>query len=310
MVRLLGVVVGSIASFGMTVPQSRATEPAAELKMGLPQTMFKEVSPALVKLAAKLFADTIQEKSDVKVSVEVVADYKTLAEMLQSGKIDLGVFHGFEYAWVKDIPGLVPLVATIPNCGKVQACLVVNIKSQAKEPKDLKGACVLIPDGSKGHCFMYLDHLRSTIPAGDCSPAKSAGLTPERACGEVATGRAEVVLIDAGALIALENNFPGCYKQLKVLAQSAELPSAVVVYRKAALDAPTAKRIRGGLIDCVKTPIGRSLLLFWQLKGFEDVSPAYLERVDRSLKAYPPPMITSPANPKSNNCDHRDSSRR
>lgn len=310
MVRLLGVVVGSIASFGMTVPQSWATEPAAELKMGLPQTMFKDVSPTLVKVATKLFVDVIQEKADVKVSVEVVADYTILAEMLQSGKLDLGVFHGFEYAWVKDMPGLIPLVATIPNCGKVQACLVVHTESRIREIKDLKGACVLVPKASKAHCLMYLDRLREKLPHGDCSPSKVAGLTPEEAFGKVATGTAEAVIVDISALKALENNVPGCYKQLKVLAQSAELPCAVVVYRKAAFDASTAKRIRGGLIDCVKTPIGKTLMLFWELKGFEDVSPAYLERVDRSLKAYPPPMITSPASPKSKNCDHPDSSRR
>lgn len=89
----------------------------------------------------------------------------------------------------------------------------------------------------------------------------------------------------------------GCYKKLRVLAQSELLPSAVVVYRKGALDEATVTRIRNGLIDCVNTPIGKMFSLFWQLKGFEDVSTAYHATVAKSLAAYPEPKNLPAAPP-------------
>ena len=35
-------------------------------------------------------------------------DYAVLADEMKNGKLDLAVFHGFEYAWVKHIPNLLP----------------------------------------------------------------------------------------------------------------------------------------------------------------------------------------------------------
>ena len=144
---------------------------------------------------------------------------------------------------------------------------------------------------------MFLDHLREKCPAGCCCPAKGNELTPAEAMGQVATGQAEAALVDLAALLSLQKELPGCFNQLRVLVESAELPSAVVVYRKEALDAATAARVRKGLIDCVKTPIGKTFALFWQLKGFDEVKPEYNKLVDEMLKVYPAPQRTPQAVP-------------
>ncbi len=283
-------VIAFVAAVLFAGQEAQAQDRLPELKIGLAKPMFKDVPAAMVNAAARPFQTMIQDKAGVKGTVEVVSDYKSLAEGLRTGTIDIGVFHGFEYAWVKDIPNLVPLVTTVPNCGKVQACLVVHKNSKAKSPTDLKGACVILPKGSKAHCYMYLDHLRDKVPAGDCCPAIAAGMTPEEALAEVATESADAALVDVSALIALKNNLPGCYKQLRVLAESNLLPTAVVVYRKESITAATAARIRTGLIDCVNTHIGKMFALFWQLKGFADVDVAYTTLLESSLKTYPAPV--------------------
>lgn len=303
MVRICGVFAGIIALLGSTNQFAEAGEPLSELKIGLPRPMFKDVPQAMVNAAARPFQTMIQDKAGIKGSVEVVDDYKALADKIATGKIDIGVFHGFEYAWIKDTPGLIPLVATVPNCGKVQACLVVRIDSKIIDPKDLKGSCVLVPAMSKAHCHMYLDRLREKLPAGDCCPVKRGNLTPQDALGEVANSEGDdpvAAIVDVASLVALERALPGCYKRLRIVAQSELLPSAVVVYRKEALDAATVTKIRNGLIDCVNTPIGKMFALFWQLKGFEDVSPAYHAHVAKSLAAYPEPknLPSAPPAPK------------
>lgn len=288
MARACGLVAWTLI-LGATAPPVAAGEPSSELKIGLAQPMFRDVPPAMVNAAARPFQTMIQDKAGVKGSVEVVADYTILAEKMRDGKLDIGVFHGYEYAWIKDTPGLAPMCVTLPNCGKIQVCLVVSADSKAKDPKDLKGACVLVPRGTKGYCHMFLDRLREKCPVGHCCPAKASGLTPDEALGEVAAGNAEAALVDIAALMSMQKEYPGCYKQLRVLAQSDELPSAVVVYRKDALDAAAAARVRKGLLDCVKTPIGKTFAIFWQLKGFDDVTPAYNALVENVLKVYPAP---------------------
>ncbi len=267
-----------------------AADPSRHLRIGLPAPMFKDVPQALVNAAARPFQKMIQDKSGLSGQIEVLADYKELADSIKTGKIDIGVFHGFEYAWVKDTPGLVPLVVTQPNCGKVQACLVVTRTSKAKEAKDLKGACVAVPLGSKAHCQMFLARLREKLPEGVCSPRKPSGLTPEEALNAVLAETCEAALVDISALLAYQKQYPGLGKQLRILEQSAELPSAVVVYRKGALDDVTVNRVRKGLLDCVNTPLGKTFAMFWQLKGFDDVTPAYNALLKRCLEAYPAPV--------------------
>ena len=278
--RACGVLLGVMA-LTATIHTSQAAEPAlaTELKIGLPQPMFKDVPKAMVNAAAQPLQKMIQEQSGLKGAVKILPDYKTLADEIAAGNIDIGVFHGFEYAWVKDQPNLIPLVATMPSCGKVQACLVVHVDSKVKEAKELKGACVLVPAMTKAHCHMYLERLRDKIPAGDCCPAKTGPLSSQDTLVEVANERADAALVDISALINLQRESPAAYKQLRVLSQSELLPAAVVVYRKGALDAKTVNKIRNGLIDCVNSPMGKLFAMFWQLKGFEDVTPAYHAQV-------------------------------
>lgn len=291
--RATGLSVGMFALV-MIVHTAEAAEPTApvtELKIGLPQPMFKDVPKAMVNAAAQPLQRMIQEKSGLVGAVKILPDYRTLADEIAAGKIDIGVFHGFEYAWVKDKPDLIPLVATVPACGKVQACLVVHVDSKVKEAKELKGACVLVPTMTKAHCHMYLERLRDKIPAGDCCPAKSGPLSPQETLVEVACERADACLVDISALLNLQREAPAAYKNLRVLSQSELLPSAVVVYRKGGIDPKIVKKIQDGLIDCVNTPMGKLFAMFWQLKGFEVVTPAYHAQVANSLKVYPEPAL-------------------
>lgn len=267
-----------------------AGDPATrELKIGLLAPMFKDVPPAMVAAAAKPFQKMIQDKSGLRGEVQVLADYRELADAVRTGKVDIGVLHGFEYAWVKDTPGLIPLVVTRPACGKVQACLVVGPHSPARSAADLKGACVAIPAGCKAHCLMFLERLREKLPEGVCCPAPPTDQPAEDVLHAVLARTCEAALVDVSALLAYQRQYPGPGQQLRVIERSVELPSAVVVYRQGALDEATVGRVRKGLLECVNTPVGKTFAMFWQLKGFEDVTPAYNALVRQCLEAYPAP---------------------
>jgi ABC-type phosphate/phosphonate transport system substrate-binding protein len=287
---VLILAVGAIPRVEALDPPNPLLKKIPDVKIGLPKPMFKDIPDAMVQIGATPLTQMIQKLASVNGLVELFPDYRALAASLKDGKIDVAIFHGFEYAWVKDTPGMVPLVVTVPNCGKVQAILVVNVKSKVTEPKELKGACILVPKCSKAHCDMFLDRIRCELPAGDCCPAKRADLTPDEALCAVARDESEAALVDVASLIALEKYKQAAFKRLRILSQSVPLPPAVVVYRRGALDPEAIIRIRDGLIEAPKTPIGQTFSLLWQLKGFEDVSPTYNKLVEESLKAYPIPV--------------------
>jgi ABC-type phosphate/phosphonate transport system substrate-binding protein len=297
-VRVCGLAAGVLAVIGMGVaPRAGAQNPTtnppakpADVRIGFPQPMFKDIPESMIQVAAKPFQEMLQKIAGINGTMDVCPDYKVLADKLGKGKIDIAVFHGFEYAWVKDeVPGLEPIVVTVPNCGKVQACLVVHVNSKATEPKDLKGVCVAMHKGCKAHCQMYLDRLQEQLPAGCCCPLKPAGQTPAEVLDAVVGGACEAALVDIAALKAYQSNTPGLGRQLKILAQSEELPSAIVVYRKGSLTDKQVKAIRDGLLNCTKTAQGQIFAMFWGLKGFGDVTDGYRKLLDKTLEAYPAP---------------------
>lgn len=271
------------------VPGSRteAAEPPP-LKIGLPESMFAGLPAAVVAPASKPFQTMFEKQTGLKGEVAVGKDYQDLCDQLRSGKLDVAVFHGFEYAWVKQHPELVPLLTTLPNT-KLQACLVVNAESKLKSPEELKGACVAIPSATKAHCHLYFDRLKCKLPEGCCGTAKLDGKSVEDALDAVASGTCPAALVDAGALLGFQRNKPGVGAQLKVLDESPAFPSAVIVYRKDAFDAKTAQKVRDGLIKGTSTPQGQLLTSLWKLKGFAEVTPSYEAEVEKSLKAYPAP---------------------
>jgi ABC-type phosphate/phosphonate transport system substrate-binding protein len=271
--------------------------PLPEVKIGLPNVLFRDIHPALVDIAATPFKEMIQKIAGMNGSLVKAKDYKILAEQLKEKQVDVALFHGFEYAWVEN-PDLIPLAVTLPKCGKVQACLVVNVGSKAKEPKELKGACVAVPKGSKAHCQMFLERLRESLPnPGDCCPIEVKGTPPtaDEVLDDVASGcgTCEAALVDISSLLAYRAAKPGAGACLRILTESELLPAAVIVCRRDSLTAKQMKAITDGLLDCPKTVEGQLFLTFWSWKGFGRVTEDYRDSLEKSRKAYP-----VPANPK------------
>jgi ABC-type phosphate/phosphonate transport system substrate-binding protein len=269
-------------------PRAEAGDPAPRLKIGLSENLFSGVPPAVVQPAAAPFRDMFERQTGLKGEVEVTKDYAEITDKLRGGKLEVGVYHGFEYAWVKQHPQLVPLVVTTPSYA-LKACLVVHTESKAQEPGNLKGECVAIPATTKAYCRLYLERLKADLPEGCCGPSKHGGKSVEEALDALVAGSCEAVLVDGAGLKAYQNNKPGVGKQLKVLAESEPFPPALVVYRKGAFNETTADKLREGLVKGMNTPQGRLLSGLWRLKGFEKDSPQYQTELDRCLKAYPPP---------------------
>lgn len=265
----------------------RAAEPAS-VKIGLPENMFHGVPAAVVGPASRPFQTMFEKQTGLKGTIAVEKDYASIADKLRSGTLDIAVFHGYEYAWVRQHHELVPLLTTVPS-KKLQACLVVNANSKAKGACDLKGDCIAVPGTTKAYCRIYLERLKSNLPEGSCGTAKPDTKSIEEVLDAIAGGSCEAALVDTASLAAYQNNKPGVGAQLKVLAQSDPFPPAVIVYRKDAFTAQTATKVRNSLIRGVEKPEGRLLTGLWKLKGFAEPTTEYQKELDECLKAFPAP---------------------
>jgi ABC-type phosphate/phosphonate transport system substrate-binding protein len=289
--RAYGLIVCCLFPVAVAVVPAPRTAPAAEpvtMKIGLPESMFSGLPQSVVQRASKPFQTMLEKQAGLKGEIAVGRDCADLTDQLRTEKLDIAVLHGFEYAWVKHHPELVPLVLAVPM-HKIQACLVVNANSKVKTAADLKGDSVAVPGNTKAHCHLFFDRLKATLPEGSCGVAKLKGKSIEEALDAVSDEACPAVLVDAGTLVAYQKLKPGAGDQLKVLAQSDPFPPAVIVSRKGALDAAAAKRVRDGLVKCVDTVEGQLLTSLWRLKGFEEATPQYQADLDKCLKAYPAP---------------------
>ncbi len=295
--RVYGFLLCFILPVAVTVvpvaPQATAVAPVTPaapvtMKIGLPENMFSGLPQAVVQRASQPFQTMLEKQSGLKGEIVVARDHADLTERLRTGKLDVAVFHGFEYAWVKQHPELVPLVIAAPN-SKIQACLVVNVNSKLKGAHELKGDSVAVPGGTKAHCHLYFDRLKANLPEGRCGVVTLKGKSIEDALDAVSDDACPAVLVDAATLVAYQKLKPGAGAALKVLDQSEQFPPAVVVYRKGAFNAATTKNVRDGLVKCVETVEGQLLTSLWRLKGFEDATPQYQTELDKCLKAFPAP---------------------
>jgi ABC-type phosphate/phosphonate transport system substrate-binding protein len=281
------VAIVPIAVAAVPAPQVRAAEPGP-LKIGMPESMFSGLPPSVVQVGAQPFKDMFEKQTGLKGEIAVVKDYADSTAQLCAGKLDVAVFHGFEYAWVKQHTELIPLLIAVPG-SKIQACIVVNAECTAAGPAALKGECLAIPTATKAHCHLYLERLKEKLPAGTCGPAKLEGKTIEDALDAVASGKCEAALVDVSTLEGYKRNKPGVGTHLKILDQSDLFPAGVIVFRNNVFNAKAEKNLRDGLIKSIETPQGKLLKGLWKLEGFAEVNQAYQTDLDKCLKAYPAP---------------------
>lgn len=298
MVRLSGVVVVAVVLASGASLKAGDEAPPKIIKLGVLAGMFRDVSPALVHAAATPFQDLFRKQTGVESEVEMFAHCDSLASQLKEKKLHFGVFHGFEWAWLKGrYPELQPLAVTVTP-KKIQACLVIHSNSKVEKPAELQGACVAVPLGAKAHTYLYLDRLQQTLPPGCCQLAPHDERGSDEILDAVSEGKTPAALMDLATLAAYQDSKPGKGRRLKVLCQSDPFPATVVVFRTGGVDQNTVEKIRSGLVKAKDNPHGRAFLFLWQLKGFEESNAGYEAQLQTVLKAYPPPPPGLPNAPR------------
>jgi len=290
-----GVAIGcSTASAQEAIPVSRVKTDNS-LRIGLNRHMFRDLPSGMVNSLAKPFQKLLESQTSLTGEVAVCSDAQVLAQQLYDGNVEIGVFHGFEYAWLKGkYPELEALLVAVPAQKKLQAFLVVRKDSTVTDWPNLSGCKVALPFGTREHSRLFLDRGCRRNERVVQVPEIVAPDSVEDSLHEVVDGNVAATIVDGGGMTSFSIRFPGRFNKLKIVMQSDVFPLNVVVYRKSSLDANTINRVRQGLTTAHTTPQGKTMMTMWKLSGFENIPANYEEQLAAIVKAYPPPPEMMP----------------
>jgi ABC-type phosphate/phosphonate transport system substrate-binding protein len=213
-----------------------------------------------------------------------------LADKLTKGKLHLGVFQGYEFAWAQEKhPGLKPLAIAVNVQRYPVACVIVKSDSPAKSFAQLQGQSLGEPRQDNRHVDLFLEHKCKTVgktpSAFFPNTAKYENL--EEMLDNVFDGVKQVAVADEGALEAYQRRKPGRFAKLRVLERSQPFPPPVVVVHNNVLDKTTLKRFQEGLLNASKTPRGQTTLNLFRVNHFEEVPGDFDKVLAATRKTYP-----------------------
>jgi ABC-type phosphate/phosphonate transport system substrate-binding protein len=272
-----------------------ADPPAEPIQVGMAKTFFVDIPKILVDIAVAPFPELMKTTTGLEGQLNTKFDAFELAQKLNDGNLQLGVFHGHEFAWVqKKYPQLKPLLVAVNKYNEVRVFTVVHKDSPAQKIADLRGKKLDLPFATKQHCRVYMEkHCQDN----DCNkPAAFFSTIAQSASAidsmdEVCRGKAEATIVDTIGLEFYKDVKGPCFeKNLRILQQSEPFPSAVIVCKQGVLPEATINQFRDGLISAHKTAEGKDMMSMWKIKAFEPIPDSYAESLSQVLKAYPLPQ--------------------
>jgi ABC-type phosphate/phosphonate transport system substrate-binding protein len=286
----LVVLMAGLSGWGsLVLAQDEKALPPGTVRIGLVRTLFRDVPEPMVRLMMQPFNALMKAQTGMNGELIPCCDPYDLGKRLHEGKMELGVFHGFEFGWAQQkYPDLRPLCIAINRHRNLTANIVVRNDSPTGTFADLKGKVIALPRYLPGQCRLYLQRLCREAGA---EPRLFAKITTpanvEEALDDVLRGKLQAAVVDGVSLECYEQVKSACFSRLKVLKQSEIFPAAVVAYREGALDASTLKRFREGMVSASQTERGRDLMSMWKLTGFEDVPANYSTTLANIMRIYP-----------------------
>jgi ABC-type phosphate/phosphonate transport system substrate-binding protein len=270
----------------------RAAARDGRVAVGIVNTLFRDIPKKTVDATAEPFRKLMEKEAGRKGDFQMIPDAYQLARQLSKGGLDLGVFQGYEFAWVRQQhPELRPLAIAVNQQRNPRAFLVVRNDSGLSGFTSLKGKSLAIPARPKGYALLFLDkllHQEGQTRQGFFSKVTTPANT-EDALDDVVDREVKAALVDGVGLERYKARKPGRAAALKVLVKSEAFPAPVVAYRDGALDKASRQAFLNALLRAPDTADGRQVLTLWKLTGFERVPRDYDEELKDIVKAYPPP---------------------
>ena len=283
-------------AFGLTImssgeaPGKQAKAPT--VRIGVVSSMFRGIPAMKAQAAIPEFQSLMREQTGLEGEVIAVADADDLCKKLNDNLVQFGDFHGFEFAWAQQrCANLQPVVIAINRHRYLKAFVAVREDNKAADLADLRGKTISIPKDSHEHCLLFLDRELKSHGAeqkeffGKIVPHDSI----EDALDDILRDKVQAALVDGLRLKTYDQVKPGCFARLKIVAQSANFPPDVAVFRKGAVDDAIVAKVKTGMLAANSTVRGKEQMAFWKLTAFENLPADFEATVGNILKIYPPP---------------------
>lgn len=284
------MVAASLAGLLPTGARGDEVAPGHSVKIGLPSSLFRDTPAPMVQMVMKPFRSLMESQTGLSGTLIPGILPEEMGQHLREDKVQLAVYHGFEYAWARQkFPDLKPLMIAVNQQRHLRAYVLVNKESAATALADLKGKNLAMARRTREHCHLFLER-RCLIRGGAAADFFGRILTPnsaDDAIDAVVSSQVGAALVDGVALAMYREAKPGRAERLRVLEQSESFPAAVVVYRSTALDEATLRRFREGMIGAKDNPRGQQLMSLVQITSFEPIPEDYDRMLTDIAKAYP-----------------------
>jgi ABC-type phosphate/phosphonate transport system substrate-binding protein len=285
-------------ALGLTsLPFGLAGEPAASpIRMGMLVSMFRSGKPAAFAALKGPFASVVHVQTGLDAKLDLLPSVDEMRQQLSDGKLQFGLCHGFEFAWMKQKdPSLRPLMVAAPAQRPLKGYVVVASTNQAKSLDDLRGKKVALPKGIHETARLFAAR-RCHCEAGSPSELFGEVTTPvnaETALHEVYDDKVQAAIVDKSGLQCFAERFPARFQRVRILEESESFPMSVVAIRDGAVSDATLRQFQNGMGKAHVTIVGRQLVAMMQSAGFEPVPPDYDRQVAEITKHYPASNETS-----------------
>jgi ABC-type phosphate/phosphonate transport system substrate-binding protein len=291
-----GIAAALVALLPLAGPSRADTEKISVLHIGTTETVVEENVPEGSDETAveATYRQFIQAMTGFDSDIVALDNHEVLAERLASGKLQLGVFMGYEFAWAQARhPKLKVLAVSVNHHPYLYPALVVHRDGPVSGLADLKGKPLALPRWGQGYGRLFVT-AQSRLAGQD--PGAFLGHIDsfedaETPLDDVVDQTQQAAVVDRLALEAYQRRKPGRFARLKTLSESPPLPPAVIAYYDGNLDPQTVTRLRDELTEAHKQIQGEQLLMLFRLTRFAPPS-ADFERVLADMrKTYPAPAL-------------------
>jgi ABC-type phosphate/phosphonate transport system substrate-binding protein len=235
----------------------------------------------------------IQTVTGLGSDIVALENHEVLAERLASGKLQLGVFMGYEFAWAQARhPKLKVLALSVNQHSYQYPTLVVHRDVSAGNLADLKGKTLALPRRGQGYGRLFvaarcrLGGMDSGAFLGHVDSLEDV----ETLLDDVVDGKRAAAVVDRLGLEMYRRRKPGRFARLKKLCESPPMPPALVAYYEGKLDPQIVTRLRADLAKASQERQGELLLLFRQT-SFAPPSPDFERVLTDTRKTYPAPAL-------------------
>ncbi len=286
-------IAAALGALTASLPAEEETSRRPEaVRIGMVDSLFREVPKPMLSIVMQPFAMLMQQQTGLTGQIIADGEYTNLSQDLATDKVQLGVFHGVEFAWARLLhPDLKPLMIAVVQQPHLRAFLIVRSDNEAHSLADLKDADLALSRGTREHCRLFLDkycrkegHEPKQFFGKITCPSN-----PEDALDKVFEEEVQATVVDNVALESYKRRKPGRFEQLQPMLISEMFPAGVVAYHPGAIDPETLRRFREGMSTANQSALGRQLMTLWKLTAFEPVPADYEKNLTDIAKAYPPP---------------------